>query len=77
MSHTSPCVECDRLAIAYKRTMAEHDDFVAELGAAVNANDPGKVRELSSAVRGSQYFCNRSWVRLSAHHASHNERHVA
>jgi hypothetical protein len=77
MSHASPCVECDRLAIDYEQTMAEHDDFIAELEAAVNANDPGKISELSRAVKGSQYFCRRSWVRLSAHRASHDERHAA
>jgi hypothetical protein len=57
--------------------MAEHDDFVAQLEAAVNANDAGKISELSRAVKGSQYFCGRSWVRLSAHRASHSESQAA
>jgi hypothetical protein len=57
--------------------MAEHDDFVAELEAAVNANDPGKISELSLVVKGSQYFCRRSWGRLSAHRASHSESQAA
>ena len=73
----SPCVECDRLAIDYEQTLADHADFVAEHEAAVRANQDGKSWELKMAVRGSELSCQRAKERLAAHRAEHREDHAA
>ena len=46
------CPLCDRLAIDYEQTLAEHADFVAEYEAAVQGHDYGKIWDLKYAAGG-------------------------
>ena len=66
------CPVCDRLAIDYQQTLAEHADFVLELAAAVKAHEYSKIWELRMAVQGSETFCRMAREQLESHRAMHS-----
>ena len=73
MKLSPTCPVCNRLAMDYEETLADHADFAAEYGAAVSAHDYGKVWELRMAVQGAEMFCRMAKERLKFHSETHGE----
>jgi hypothetical protein len=77
MKLSPSCSVCDRLAVDYEQTLAEHADFVAEYEAALQARQYRKSWELRLAVQGSEILCRMAQQRLETHCATHLEGNAA